>query len=280
MMGKDSIENQERLVLMMRRLLTVLVLFTALCSAQAGRHYLGFDKNDYPGDELLPALHKTFAYTGYWLDHPPGMTSNPWAGKRAQVRAAGFGFLILFNGRLDAELKGQDAAALGAADAETAVQAARREGFPPRVVIFLDQEEGGRLLPEQAAYLGAWFAGIVKAGMRAGIYCSGIDVPDGRSPISTARDIAERFPGVTIWIFNDQCPPAPGCALKAADPAKGGIKDALVWQYARSPRSQVAASCKAGYASDKACYAPGLAQSSRTQIDMNTSNKTDPSAGR
>src|SRR5271170_4978238 len=203
-MGKDSIESKAGLLLTMRRIFTIFMLLPALCHAQAGRHNLGFDKNDYPGDELLPALHKTFAYTGFWLNNPPGMTSNPWAGKRDRVRTAGFGFLILFNGRLDDQLKGQDAEALGTADAETAVQAARREGFSPHAIIFLDQEEGGRLLPEQAAYLGAWFADIAKAGMRAGIYCSGIDVPDGESNISTAKDVAVRFPEVKLWIVNDQ----------------------------------------------------------------------------
>jgi hypothetical protein len=136
------------------------------------------------------------------------------------------------------------------------------------------------LLPEQAAYLGAWFADIAKAGMRAGIYCSGIEVPDGESNISTAKDVAVRFPEVKLWIVNDQCPPAPGCVSNADSPANGGVKDALVWQYALSPRSQIAASCKAGYAADKSCYAPGLPQSSKTQIDMNTSNTRDPSAGR
>jgi hypothetical protein len=265
---------------MLRKLIAGVTLLTAICHAQTRGSYLGFDKNDYPGDELLAALHKTFAYTGYWLNNPPGMTSNPWAGKRARVRSAGFGFLILFNGRLDDQLKGQDAGALGTADAETAVQAARREGFSPHAIIFLDQEEGGRLLPEQAAYLGAWFADIAKAGMRAGIYCSGIEVPDGESNISTAKDVAVRFPEVKLWIVNDQCPPAPGCVSNADSPANGGVKDALVWQYALSPRSQIAASCKAGYAADKSCYAPGLPQSSKTQIDMNTSNTRDPSAGR
>jgi hypothetical protein len=264
----------------MRTLLIGLLLLPALCHAQNGRHYLGFDKNRYPGDDLLPTLHKTFAYTGYWLNNPPGMTSNPWADKRAVVRAAGFGFLILFNGRLGAQLKDQDAAALGVADAKAAVEAAQREGFPTHAVIFLDQEEGGRLLPEQAAYLGAWFAGVSKAGWRTGIYCSGIDVPDGASTISTARDVAARFPDVKLWIFNDQCPPAPGCTLSAVDPAKGGIKDALVWQYAQSPRSEIAASCKTGYAADNNCYPPGLPQSNLTMLDMNTSSERDPSAGR
>ena len=64
--------------------------------------YFGFDKNDYPGDDLLPGLHRSFSYAGYWLDNPPGASSNGWAGKRAVLKANGFGFMILYNGRLDA----------------------------------------------------------------------------------------------------------------------------------------------------------------------------------
>jgi hypothetical protein len=174
----------------MRKILMALTLFSAICHAQTGRHYLGFDKNEYPGDTLLPGLHKSFAYTSYWLNNPPGMTSNPWLRKRDTIRAAGFGFLILFNGRRDSQLKGHDAARLGEADAKAAIESTRREGFPAGAIIFLDQEEGGRLLPEQAAYLGAWFAGVAKAGWRSGIYCSGIEVPEGQGTISTARDVA------------------------------------------------------------------------------------------
>jgi hypothetical protein len=269
---------------MMRRFLTIFLFLPALCLAQSSRRYLGFDKNDYPGDELLPGLHKTFAYTGYWLNNPPGMSSNPWVGKRDRVRTAGFGFLILFNGRLDADLKGKDAAALGKVDAQAAIAAALRESFPAASIIFLDQEEGGRLLPEQAAYVGAWIDTVSDSDFHAGVYCSAISVPDGTGKISTALDIAKRFATfdnqLALWIFNDQCPPAPGCISKVADPTSGGIKDARAWQYARSPRSEIAASCKGGYAADNNCYAPGLPHSSKTQIDMNTSNTRDPSAGR
>ena len=77
-------------------------------------------------------------------------------GKRAILKAHGFGFMILYNGRLDAQLTGKDAAALGRSDAAAAVSAAKREGFAPGAILFLDQEEGGRLLPEQSAYLFAW----------------------------------------------------------------------------------------------------------------------------
>jgi hypothetical protein len=72
------------------------------------------------------------------------------------------------------------------------VAAAAREGFAANVRIFLDQEEGGRLLPEQAAYLFAWVDAVRAGGARTGVYCSGIDVPEGHGTISTARDIVER----------------------------------------------------------------------------------------
>src|SRR5579859_7676309 len=136
--------------------------------------YLGFDRNTYPGDANLRALHLTFSYTGYWLNNPPGENANSWTGHRAVVESAGFGFLVLFNGRLYAELKTvANAMRLGQSDAQAAVASARREGFPAHTIIFLDQEQGGRMLPEQKAYIYAWVDGITAAGFRAGIYCSG-----------------------------------------------------------------------------------------------------------
>jgi Domain of unknown function (DUF1906) len=137
--------------------------------------YLGFDRNDYPGDANLKALRQTFSYAGFWLNNPPGEKTNTWAGKRDVVESAGFGFLVLFNGRLYAELKTvANASKLGQSDAQAAVAAAKREGFPAATIIFLDQEQGGRMLPEQKAYVYGWVDGITAAGFRAGVYCSGM----------------------------------------------------------------------------------------------------------
>ena len=256
-------------------------------AAQAGKPaaqgYAGFDKNLYPGDNLLPALRKTFAFTGYWLTDPPGMTTNPWAGKRAAIRAAGLGFLILFTGRLDKALRGQDAAALGRADAAAAAAAARREGFPAQATIFLDQEEGGTLLPEQAAYMGAWIVGVRQAGFTAGVYCSGIPVANGAQQRSTADDVAARFPQAKLWVWDDRCPPAPGCVVPrpAMSPAASGYPRAEVWQYAVTPRKKLdSAACAATYASDGACYVPGMPHSEATFVDLDVSRTPDPSRGR
>jgi Domain of unknown function (DUF1906) len=247
-------------------------------------HYLGFDKNDYPGDNLLPALHRSFSYTGYWLNNPPGANNNSWAGKRAVLKANGFGFMILYNGRLDKELKGKDAAALGRSDAAAAVAAAKGEGFGPGATLFLDQEEGGRLLPEQSAYLFAWIDAVRGSQYKPGVYCSGIPVAEGSGKITTAEQIAshEGSKPEALWVVNDQCPPAPGCTMpgKSLGPGSSGISGALVWQYARSPRTEFARQCGTTYAPDSNCYAPNLPQTAQTFLDLDLSSSSDPSGGR
>jgi hypothetical protein len=243
--------------------------------------YLGFDSNDYPGDANLKALRQTFSYTGYWLNHPPGERSNSWIGHRAAVESAGFGFLVLFNGRLYAQLKTvANATRLGKSDARAAAAAAQREGFPRATIIFLDQEQGGRMLPEQKAYIYAWVDGVVAAGFRAGIYCSGMAAADDGNVV-TAEDIRQNAAGreITYWVTDDACPPAPGCAFPQTPPgpAQSGVAFADVWQFAQSPqRKDVAAHCT-NYRRDGNCDAPGIAAFA---VDVNSAISADPSHGR
>lgn len=125
------------------RWLAVLIFSCVILHAQSSS-YLGFDRNTYPGDANLKTLHETFSYTGYWLNNPPSEKTNTWTGHRAAVEAAGLGFLVLFNGRLYAELKSvAQAAKLGHSDAQTAAAAARREGFP-RAYDHLPRSGAGR----------------------------------------------------------------------------------------------------------------------------------------
>jgi len=275
-------------------------LLDTSCFAAPKQTYLGFDRNNYPGDDALPALRKSFRYTSYWLNTPPGEKQNGWVGKRALLKSQGFGFLVLFNGRLDGQLKGSDAAAAGKMDGNAAVMAAKKEGFHPNVLIFLDQEEGGRLLPEQVAYLFSWIDAVESAGARAGVYCSGIDVPDGSSTISTARDILSREQTrskstsqtanaksssrkrLALWVANDQCPPSPGCIQTNKPPSNAlpspDLTASIIWQYAVSPRRpQFSASCPKNSDPDGNCYAPGLPHSPDTTLDLNVANSPNPS---
>ena len=181
--------------------------------------YLGFDQNIYPGNAALAMLRKTFSFTGYWISPPPEETTNTWQGKREVLRKLDFGFLVLYRGRESKDLKsGADAATKGKSDASDAAASARREGFQPNTIIFLDIEEGGRLGETYHAYLRAWADALKSAGYRPGVYCSAIAVKEGKGvSITTADDIrANEAPREFFyWVYNDVCPPAPGCAPKA-----------------------------------------------------------------
>jgi hypothetical protein len=287
------------------RALPVLALSAIACAQQlpatGGRapgqqNYVGFDANKYPGDAQLPALRKQFAFTGYWLTNPPNTNANPWVGKRDVLLRNGFGFLVLADGRWDKEIlrakkAGKSPAAFAREDAATAVAAARREGFPPQTIVFLDQEEGGRLLPEQAEYLLAWTEAVATGGYLPGVYASGHPVPDGKGPngkpvaITTIQDIREQVAArhlhpVAFWVIQDACPPAPGCVINTAHPPSpdvSGILNADAWQYAQSPRTSFARSCAASYNRDGQCYASGLPG---FPVDLSVSASPDPSHGR
>jgi hypothetical protein len=254
-----------------------------ICSASAQQSYLGFDRNQYPGDQNLSVLRQTFSYAGYWLNHPPGENTNSWQGKRQALRSSGFGFLVLFNGRLDNQLH-RNAAALGKADAQAAVTSAEREGFPPHTIIFLDIEEGGRMLPEQKAYVYAWVDTVSSSGFRAGVYCSGIPArEDKNTTIVTADDIRDNAQNrpIVYWVTNDVCPPSPGCVVtNTPKPQQSGVRFADVWQFAQTPRRRDFAAMCHNYNPDGNCYPPGMDPSSHLFVDVNTANSSDPSAGR
>jgi hypothetical protein len=256
--------------------------------AQSPQHaYLGLDRNDYPGDANMLTLRKTFAFTGYWLNNPPGANRNTWQGKRKPLESMGYGFLLLFNGREYAPLKASgNAARVGASDATKALWSARQEGFPHGSILFLDQEQGGRMLPEQRAYIHAWVDGVTRGGYGAGIYCSGIAFHESATvSIVTANDIRENAGKREIHFFvsNDQCLPSPGCVFPEPPPgpAGSGVPFADAWQFAQSPRRpEMTAACQQTYAADGNCYPPDISPSSGVHVDVDTANSANPSHAR
>jgi len=264
----------------------VAVLTILVSCSMVHAQYLGFDRNQYPGDENLAALHQTFVYTGYFLNNPPGASSNTWAGKRAAIEKAGFGFVVLYTGKTYAQLKGNEAEELGSADGEAAAAAAKREGFPAKTTIFLDQEEGGRLLDPQKAYLFAWIDAVNSGGYRAGVYCSGIPVTEGSGEtVVTADDIRENAGDrkIAYFIANDQCPPSPGCVFPKNPglPKGSGIDYADIWQYVQSPRRQeFTQACAQTYDADGSCYPPKFQPKSGLHVDVDSATEPDPSHGR
>jgi len=265
----------------------VILAVPGYVSPVAGDHaslaYLGFDRNEYPGDDALPALRGTFSFTSYWIGPPPGEKSSTWLGKRALLRSRGFGFVVLFNGRETRKLKlSSDAQEKGSFDAQTAAKLARQEGFPAGTVIFLDIEEGGRLPDAYYEYVNAWIDELERAKYRAGVYCSAMPVDEGGGVhITTVEDLQRHLAGrkLIFWVFNDACPPSPGCSFPKNPPApsQSGSYAAIAWQYAQSPRrKEFTAQCAATYASDGNCYAPGDA-GHKWFLDANVATSPDPS---
>jgi hypothetical protein len=231
--------------------------------------YNGFDRNDYPGDAAMQSLRASFAFTGYWLTNPPGEHANSWAGKREILKA---------------KKTGTTPAQLGQQDAATAIAAAHSEGYAAHTILFLDQEEGGRLLDEQSAYLLAWSEAVAASGFAPGLYASGQPVPDGPGKTITTVDNVRalvqqnRLHSIAMFGYQDACPPAPGCTLAAKPLNTSGEPDLIAWQYAQSPRrTALTKSCAATYAADNNCYAPGNA---KVFLDMDAASTPDPSRGR
>jgi hypothetical protein len=245
----------------------------------------GFDRNEYPGDAAMTQLRKDFAFTGYWLTPPPEERSNSWAGKRQGLEKQGWGYLLLARGRATNKIR--DAAMAqqrGTADAREAARSAKTEGFASGAIIFLDVEDGGRLAPAYHEYLKSWADELVKLGFRPGVYCSGIPVDEGQGvTIVTAEDIRvnEAPRKFVLWVFNDACPPSPGCVspTNVPMPSASGVKDAAVWQFVRSPREKETASQCGGYASDENCYAAADV-ARKWFLDMNVAASANPSFAR
>jgi hypothetical protein len=249
------------------------------------RTYMGFDRNRYPGDPALKLLRQNFSFSGYWLNTPPNETSNTWKDKREVLTSNGFGFLVLFNGRLYRELKAPaDSKTLGKNDAAVAVRAAKNEGFSVGTIIFLDQEEGGRMLPEQRGYVYAWIDAVNASGYRAGVYCSGIPAnEEAGATIITANNLRDNADQrkIVFFIYNDSCPPSPGCAFPSNSPSpqQSGVPFAAIWQFAQSPRRRaLTASCPSNYHADGNCYAPQSTDG--VNIDLDSADSPDPSSGR
>jgi Domain of unknown function (DUF1906) len=254
-------------------------LLLAALPLQAQNH-IGFDRNDYPGDAQLSTLHASFAFTAYWLNAPPGETSTSWSGRRSVIERSGLGFLLLWNGKLEAQIDtAGDATALGTKEGAAAAAAAAKEGFHKGAILFLDQEQGGRLTKPQSDFLFAWVDAVIRAGYGAGVYCSGMPVQEqGGMTIRTDDDVRAHAGDrkIHFFLYNDQCPPSPGCVVHPAiDLSAVGHAD--VWQYAQSPRrSQYTAACAKTYAADGNCYVPGTT----LPVDYNVSASADPSQAR
>src|SRR5215475_1501995 len=109
----------------------LLFFFAGAAAPQSAhqKYFLGFDRNDYPGDEAMKSLRREFAFTSYWLGNPPQTKSNSWSDKHEFLKSLGYGFLPLFNGPTSGEVRDEPyTRARVQADVHLVVAVARKEG--------------------------------------------------------------------------------------------------------------------------------------------------------
>ncbi|HXT72383.1 MAG TPA: hypothetical protein VN785_00885, partial [Candidatus Angelobacter sp.] len=102
--------------------------------------------------------------------------------------------------------------------------------------------------------------------------------------ITTANDIQNNARGrkISFFVYNDVCPPAPGCNLNSQplSPDQSGVPSATAWQFAQSPRRpELTALCPYPYNSDGNCYPP-LPGNEKIHVDLDSAASRDPSHGR
>ena len=220
--------------------------------------FAGFDTSIYPGDATMAAGKAALPYVfcGYYLKSPchPGST---WAGKRAQLVAAGWHCLIIYVGQQVPGVspchKNVLTAAQGALDGSQAAALTKAEGFPAGSSIYLDVEAfdlNDPGVPALKTYIAAWVTQVLTTAYQAAIYCHVKDAALLRPVVIAAGGTAN----TRFWVVGTGTVPF----TVTAAPTGSGISFATTWQNPTSLMQKFGVT--------------------NVNIDQDVSNFADPSA--
>ena len=166
-----------------------------LADAQQEGKNMGFDTHTYPGDKTMQAWKAApgapYRWVGYYLPAPCHKDKS-WTGKRQKLVDMGWGLAVVYVGQqtwgrkprpvsakrlaqmqksgttCNADLISADR---GRLDADDAIAATEKEGFPERSIVFLDIERMEKMPPEMRDYYRAWSKRLLEHGRyRPGVY--------------------------------------------------------------------------------------------------------------
>ena len=205
----------------------------SLAAPSPAPKYLGFDIGEYPGDTAMRNFitpNTPFHFTGFYLPSEANSYNTSWMNKRSFLQGLGYGFAILYVGRLRTELTYQR----GQTDGDEAVNKAIKAGFTDGV-IYLDVEAipdpaQPPWTPARMDYISGWLDKVDSyAAWYPGVYCSYL----GSDQIKNSKpNMSIRF-----WVYRLGIPPSPGCttAIGQLTPSDSGVSYASTWQYAIAP---------------------------------------------
>lgn len=190
--------------------------------------FLGFDRSEYPGDNVMQRLRTEaqIDFTGFYLAPAPSHGNAGWMGKRAFLLGLGLGFAPIYVGQQQSPPGSLNLTApQGTTDGLNAAQLAATAGFPGGSVLYLDVETGPPVHPPFIAYYKAWVQSVIDNGFTPGVYCShhlgaGFIAADNRA---------------VPWVFQlaaiggSFTPPLP-----RPDPSHSSVSGAKVLQYAQN----------------------------------------------
>jgi hypothetical protein len=197
--------------------------------------FLGFDRSEYPGDNLMQRLRAEaqIDFTGFYLAPAPSHGNKGWMDKRAFLLGLGLGFAPIYVGQQQSPPGSLIlTAAQGIIDGRNATQLAATAGFPGGSVLYLDVETGPPAHPPFFVYYKAWVQSVIDNGYKAGVYCS--------------HHLAVGFIGAdnraVPWVFQlaaiggNFTPPLP-----RPDPSHSSFGAARVLQYAQNAQLSLGA---------------------------------------
>jgi len=166
-----------------------------LADAQQEGKNMGFDTHTYPGDKTMQAWKAApgapYRWVGYYLP-APCHKDRSWTGKRQKLVDMGWGLAVVYVGQQTWGRKPRSVSAKrlaqmqksgttcnadlisadrGRVDADDAIAATEKEGFPERSIVFLDIERMEKMPPEMRDYYRAWSKRLLEHGRyRPGVY--------------------------------------------------------------------------------------------------------------
>jgi hypothetical protein len=166
-----------------------------LADAQQEGKNMGFDTHTYPGDKTMQAWKAApgapYRWVGYYLPAPCHKDKS-WSGNRQKLVDMGWGLAVVYVGqqmwgRKPRKLSAQKLAQMqksgkncnadllsadqGRVEADDAIAATEKEGFPERSIVFLDIERMEKMPQEMRDYYRAWSKRLLEHGRyRPGVY--------------------------------------------------------------------------------------------------------------
>ena len=191
--------------------------------------FAGFDRSDYPGDQVMSWLkaNTNLTWCGYYLAPSPSHPGTTWVTRRVALAGAGWGIAPIYVGQqITGPGSHNPSSATGITDGKDAAALMQSEGFAAGSYVYLDLENGPPLTAPLQDYVISWCDSVAGNGYQPGVYCSHL----------LALTIHNLRPDCRLWVFHvstTQSHPVP-IPFPDPNPSGCGYVGAYIWQLGQN----------------------------------------------